>query len=164
MTCCVPKAQGGLTAAFAGTPALRSHPSLARSNLADASNCAALLEQAVRFPISLRTHLLPPTRGQRKRIAETASRFRRSLEFGDVSVFNLLKALEQIAVKVLRQPVRLSGFFSLSAGRAGSVRAPLGSARGFYLGEPHICLICPALKFGKISEIKAAELINRTGE
>jgi hypothetical protein len=26
MTCCVPKAIGGLTAAFAGTPPLTSHP------------------------------------------------------------------------------------------------------------------------------------------
>lgn len=74
------------------------------------------LEQAVGLPPYApeinSCHLLE---GNEKRIAETAARFRRSLALGDAPIFNVFEVVEEIGLKVLREPIPIPDFFGLSA-------------------------------------------------
>jgi len=54
------------------------------------------LEQAVGMPLCSKS-TLPPSRRQRKRIAEIANQFRHRLGLGDSPIHNLFEAVEEIA-------------------------------------------------------------------
>lgn len=53
--------------------------------------------------------------GNKKRIQEIASLFRHRLGLGDAPIANLFQSVEEIGFKVLRLPIPIEGFFSLSA-------------------------------------------------
>lgn len=74
------------------------------------------LEQAVGLPpYAPESSPCHQVEGNEKRIAEIASRFRRCLGLGEAPIFNLFETVEEIGLKVLRQPVPIEGFFGLSA-------------------------------------------------
>lgn len=50
-----------------------------------------------------------------KRIIEIAAHFRHRLGLGEAPILNLFASVEDIGLKVLRQPIPIKGFFSLSA-------------------------------------------------
>ncbi len=53
--------------------------------------------------------------GNEKRIQTIAGLFRHRLGLGDAPVANLFQSVEEIGLKVLRQPIPVKGFFGLSA-------------------------------------------------
>lgn len=57
-------------------------------------------------------HQLP---GNEALIQATAARFRRTLGLGETPILNLFAAVEELGLKVLRQPIAIPGFFGLSA-------------------------------------------------
>lgn len=74
------------------------------------------LEQAVGFPPyapeNTPCHQLE---GNEKRIQTIANQFRRRLGLGDAPILNLFAAVEEIGLKVIRQPIAIKNFFGLSA-------------------------------------------------
>lgn len=50
-----------------------------------------------------------------KRIIEIAAHFRHRLGLGEAPILNLFESVEEIGLKVLRQPIPIKGFFGLSA-------------------------------------------------
>ncbi|MEG3440360.1 XRE family transcriptional regulator [Pannus brasiliensis CCIBt3594] len=50
-----------------------------------------------------------------KRIIEIAAGFRHRLGLGEAPILNLFESVEEIGLKVLRQPIPIKGFFGLSA-------------------------------------------------
>lgn len=50
-----------------------------------------------------------------KRIIEIATRFRHRLGLGEAPILNLFESVEEIGLKVIRQPIPIEGFFGLSA-------------------------------------------------
>jgi Zn-dependent peptidase ImmA (M78 family)/transcriptional regulator with XRE-family HTH domain len=74
------------------------------------------LEQAVGLPpYAPESTPCHQVEGNEKRIQEIAAQFRHRLGIGDAPIFNLFGAVEEIGLKVLRQPIPISGFFGLSA-------------------------------------------------
>lgn len=74
------------------------------------------LEQAVGLPTytpeSTPCHQVE---GNEKRIQAIAALFRQRLGLGDAPIANLFQSVEEIGLKVLRQPIPIKGFFGLSA-------------------------------------------------
>lgn len=74
------------------------------------------LEQAVGLPTytpeSTPCHQVE---GKEKRIQAIAALFRHRLGLGDAPIANLFQSVEEIGLKVLRQPIPIQGFFGLSA-------------------------------------------------
>jgi Zn-dependent peptidase ImmA (M78 family)/transcriptional regulator with XRE-family HTH domain len=74
------------------------------------------LEQAVGIPCytpeSTPCHQV---QGNEKHIQTIAGLFRHRLGLGDAPIANLFQSVEELGLKVLRQPIPIKGFFSLSA-------------------------------------------------
>lgn len=74
------------------------------------------LEQAVGLP-SYTPESTPchQVEGNEKHIQTIAALFRHRLGLGDAPIANLFESVEEIGLKVLRQPIPIKGFFGLSA-------------------------------------------------
>ncbi|MCT7974374.1 XRE family transcriptional regulator [Laspinema olomoucense] len=74
------------------------------------------LEAAAGIPAyAPETHSCHQLPGNEALIQATAARFRRTLGLGETPILNLFAAVEELGLKVLRQPIATKGFFGLSA-------------------------------------------------
>ena len=74
------------------------------------------LEQAVGLPpYTPESTPCHQVQNNEKRISEIAAQFRHRLGLGEAPILNLFEAVEEIGLKVLRQPIPIKGFFGLSA-------------------------------------------------
>ncbi|MCT7963879.1 XRE family transcriptional regulator [Laspinema sp. D1] len=74
------------------------------------------LEAATGIPAyAPETHSCYQLPGNEALIQATAARFRRTLGLGETPILNLFAAVEELGLKVLRQPIAIKGFFGLSA-------------------------------------------------
>ena len=74
------------------------------------------LEQAVGLPpYSPENTPCHQLEGNQKRIQTIATQFRHRLGLGDSPILNLFAAVEEIGLKVIRQPIAIENFFGLSA-------------------------------------------------
>lgn len=74
------------------------------------------LEQAVGLPpYSPENTPCHQLEGNQKRIQTIATQFRHRLGLGDAPILNLFGAVEEIGLKVIRQPIAIDNFFGMSA-------------------------------------------------